>query len=62
VTAQVIDALTYSLDPRVPAALLRQIPSSRDSMRERLVESAALFAHLVTSAERRHVKKGVAVR
>jgi len=62
VTAQVIDALTYSLDPRVPAALLRQIPSSRDAMRERLVESAALFAHLVQSAERRQVKEGVAVR
>ena len=62
VTAQVIDALTYSLDPRVPAALLRQIPSSRDAMRERLVESAALFTHLVQSAERRQVKEGVAVR
>ena len=62
VTAQVIDALTYSLDPRVPAALLRQIPSSRDAMRERLVESAALFAHLVQSAKRRQLKEGVAVR
>jgi HEAT repeats len=62
VTAQVIDVLTYSLDPRVPAALLRQIPSSRDAMRERLVESAALFAHLVQSAERRQLKEGVAVR
>jgi hypothetical protein len=62
VTAQVIDALTYSFDPRVPAALLRQIPSSRDALRERLVESAALFAHLVRSAERRQVQEGVAVR
>jgi HEAT repeat protein len=62
VTAQIIDALTYSLDPRVPAALLRQIPSSRDALRERLVESAALFAHLVQSAERRQVKEGAAVR
>ena len=62
VTAQVIDALTYSFDARVPAALLRQIPSSRDAMRERLVESAALFAHLVQSADRRQVKEGVAVR
>jgi hypothetical protein len=42
--------------------LLRQIPSSRDAVRERLVESVALFAHLVQSVERRQVKEGVAIR
>jgi HEAT repeat protein len=62
VVAEVIEALTYSLDPRVPAALLRQIPSSRDAMRERLVESTALFTHLTQSAERRQVQEGVAAR
>ena len=36
VTAQVIDALTYSLDPRVPAALLR-----RDSVQPRRYERAS---------------------
>jgi hypothetical protein len=58
----VIDALAYSLDPRVPAALLRRIPASRDAIREHLVESGALFAHLAQSAERRRMKEGVAAR
>jgi hypothetical protein len=46
------------MDPRVPAAFLRRIPSSRGSVRERLVESGALFAHIVQSAERRRVGEG----
>lgn len=53
IVAEMVDALAYSLDPRVPAAFLRRIPASGGSLRERLVESGALFAHLVQSAERR---------
>jgi hypothetical protein len=59
VVVEAIDALAYSLDPRVPAALLRRIPSSRGSLRERLIESGALFAHLVQSVEQRQPAVGV---
>ena len=55
VVAEAIGALTYSLDPRVPAAFLQHIPSSGDTVREHLVESSALFAHLLNSVERRHM-------
>jgi hypothetical protein len=59
VVVEAIDALAYSLDARVPVALLRQIPSSRGSLRERLIESGALFAHLVQSVEQRQPAAGV---
>jgi hypothetical protein len=62
VVAEAIGALTYSLDPRVPAAFLRHIPSSGDSIREHLVESSALFAHLLNSVERRHMAEGAGDR
>jgi hypothetical protein len=62
VVTEIIDALTYSLDARVPAVFLRHIPSSRDEVRERLVESGALFAHLVHAVERRQAREGVAAR
>lgn len=59
VLVEAIDALAYSLDARTPPALLRRIPSSRGSMRERLIEAGALFAHLAQSAEHAAVEAGV---
>jgi len=58
IVAEVIDALAHSLDPRVPAAFLGRIPASGGSLRERLVESGALFAHLLQSAQRRAQEVG----
>ena len=58
IVAEVIDALAHSLDPRVPAAFLGRIPASGGSLRERLVESGALFAHLLQSAQRRGQEVG----
>lgn len=60
ILAGIVEALACSLDARVPAAFLERIPSSTGPMRERLIESAALFAHLMRSVERAPlVSKGV---
>jgi hypothetical protein len=53
VVIPVIDALASSLDPRVPAVLLQQIPASSGPVRERIVEAGAFFAQLTWAAERR---------
>lgn len=52
VIVEVVDALTYSLDRQVPAALMRLIPSSNGAVRERLIEAGAVFAQLVQSGTR----------
>lgn len=53
-----LDALTYSLDARVPGALLQQIPSSAAPERDRLVEAGAIATRIATSAGGRRRPEG----